>query len=217
LKGEPQLPIARERPEEEAIRSLHEAGDMRLAAARLLEAYGRELFGFLVARLRDREAASEVFSQFTEDLWRGFEAFRWECTARVWSYTLARHAASRYIDDGRRRGRLETPLSHAGPLSEIADKIRTETSTALRSEARSRLAKLREQLSQEDQLLLILRVNRKLAWREIAQILVGDAAVTDSAALEREASRLRKRFQTAKEELRRLVGDRGADRPSRGG
>jgi RNA polymerase sigma-70 factor, ECF subfamily len=212
VNDDSQPPNARERPEETEIRTLHAAGEKRRAAERLIETYGRELFGFLIARLRDRDAASEVFSQFTEDLWRGFEAFRWQCSARVWSYTLARHAASRYIDDCRRRGRLEAPLSHAGPLSEIAEKIRTETETALQSEPQRRLAKLREQLSHEDQLLLILRVNRKLAWREIAQILLGEADATNEGALEREASRLRKRFQIAKIELRRLMGER----PSRG-
>lgn len=70
---------------------------------RIREAYGREILGFLIARLRDRDAASDVFSMFTENVWKGLAGFRWDCTARVWCYALARHAASRYIEDARRR------------------------------------------------------------------------------------------------------------------
>jgi RNA polymerase sigma-70 factor (ECF subfamily) len=97
---------------EARTRGLCEAGDERSA--------GREIFGFLVSRLRDRDAAADVFSTFTEDLWRGLDGFRWQCTARVWAYTLARHATSHYLRDARRRRAREQPLSRAGPLSEIA-------------------------------------------------------------------------------------------------
>jgi RNA polymerase sigma-70 factor (ECF subfamily) len=73
---------------EELERRIHAccvAGDKTQAATLLLEGYGREIFGFLVARLRDRGAADEVFSRFAEDLWRGLEGFGWRCSARVWA------------------------------------------------------------------------------------------------------------------------------------
>ncbi len=194
---------------EQRIRALCEAGDKKRAATLLLEGYGREVFGFLVARLRDREAASDVFSQFTEDLWRGLEGFRWQCSARVWSYTLARHAASRYIDDVRRRRGRNVPLSRAGPLSEIAERIRTGTRAGAQTEARSRIAQLRESLPVDDQTLLILRVNRKLGWREIAQIMLRDGESPDDEALAKEAARLRKRYQLAKDKLRQMAVEQG--------
>jgi RNA polymerase sigma-70 factor, ECF subfamily len=194
---------------EKTIRALCDAGNRKRGATVLLEGYGREIFGFLVARLRDRDAASDVFSQFTEDLWRGLEGFRWQCSARVWSYTLARHAASRYIDDVRRRRGRDIPLSRAGPLSEIAEKIRTRTRTGARTESRSRIAQLRESLPVEDQTLLILRVNRKLGWREIAQIMLRDGETPEDEGLEREAVRLRKRYQLAKDKLRQMAVEQG--------
>ena len=194
---------------EQRIRALCETGDKKRAATLLLEGYGREVFGFLVARLRDREAASDVFSQFTEDLWRGLEGFRWQCSARVWSYTLARHAASRYIDDVRRRRGRNVPLSRAGPLSEIAERIRTGTRAGAQTEARSRIAQLRESLPVDDQTLLILRVNRKLGWREIAQIMLRDGESPDDEALAKEAARLRKRYQLAKDKLRQMAVEQG--------
>ena len=194
---------------EQRIRVLCEAGDRKRAATLLLEGYGREVFGFLVSRMRDRDAASDVFSQFSEDLWRGLEGFRWQCSARVWSYTLARHAASRYIDEARRRRGRNVPLSRAGPLSEIVEKIRTGTRAGARTESRSRIAQLRESLPVDDQTLLILRVNRKLGWREIAQIMLRDGETSGDDDLEREAGRLRKRYQLAKDKLRQMAVEQG--------
>ena len=194
---------------ESQIRTHHDAGDKRRAATLFLEGYGREIFGFLVARLRDRDAASEVFSQFTEDLWKGLDGFRWQCSARVWAYTLVRHAASRYIAGLRKRQAGHVPLSRAGPLSAIEEKIRTATLASARTEARSRLAELRESLPPEDQTLLILRVNRKLDWKEIAQVLSYEGEAVTDEELDKHAARLRKRFQLAKDRLRRLALEKG--------
>src|SRR4029077_4398333 len=103
-------------------------------------------FRFLMSRLRDEQASTDVFSQFTEDVWRGLAGSQWQCSARVWSYTLARHAASRHIDDAQRRRRREAPLSAAGRLSELEQKIRTQTLAEVRTEVKSRFFELREKL-----------------------------------------------------------------------
>lgn len=197
---------------EDRIRALCQGGDKRRGATLLLEGYGRELLGFLIAHLRDDDAAAEVFAQFTEDLWRGLDGFRWQCPARVWSYTLLRHAASRYSKDARRRRGRQVPLSRAGPLSEIQQKVRTETLAALRSESRNRMTELRERLPVDEQTLIILRVNRKMTWKEIAQVMLyeGNAGtVTPDEILAKEAVRLRKRYQLAKGKLRQMAVDQG--------
>ena len=185
-----------------------DAGDEKQAATTLLEGYGREVLGFLITRLRDRDAASEIFSQFTEDLWRGLDGFRWQSTARVWAYTLARHAASRYLRAAHKRPR-NVPLSRAGPMSAIAQKIRTSTMTAFQTESRSRLAQLRENLPAEDQTVLVLRINRKLDWKEIAQVMVEDRGPIPDDALTKEAARLRKRYQLTKDKLRQMAIEQG--------
>jgi RNA polymerase sigma-70 factor, ECF subfamily len=194
---------------EQRIRDRLDSGDKKAAATALLEAYGREVLGFLIARLRDRDAASDVFSMFTEDVWRGIAGFRWQCTARVWCYTLARHGASRYIEDARRRRGRHVPLSRAGPLSALEARIRTATLTAARTEARSKVAQLRESLPPEDQMLILLRVSRKLGWREIAQIMAAEGERVSDADLEKEAGRLRKRYQLAKDRLKRMAVEQG--------
>jgi RNA polymerase sigma-70 factor (ECF subfamily) len=199
---------------EERIRALAEGGDKHAAATALLEAYGRELLGFLIARLRDSDMASEVFSQFTEDLWRGLDGFRWQCSARVWAYALVRHAASRHLKDAHKRRGRQVPFSRAGPLSQLEEKLRTATRTVARTEARSRIAQLREALPPDDQTLIILRVNRKLDWKDIAQVMVYEGEIAPDAALQKEAVRLRKRYQLAKEKLRRMAQEQGLIPPA---
>jgi RNA polymerase sigma-70 factor (ECF subfamily) len=194
---------------ERKIREHADAGDMKRAATTLLQGYGREILGFLIGRLRDREAAADVFSLFTEDLWKGLDGFRWQSSARVWAYAIARHAASRYVEDLQKRRKRQQPLSHAGPLSAIEQKIRTATLAAARTEARSRIARLRESLPVDEQTILILRVNRNLDWKEIAHVMADGGMDLKGAALDKEAARLRKRYQLAKDKLRRMAREQG--------
>ena len=83
--------------------------------------------------------------------------------------------------------------------------MRTATLAALRTETKDRMVKLRERLPPDDQALLILRVNRRLEWKEIAQVMgrAGEAAGDETIA--KEARRLRKRYQLVKDRLRRMA------------
>lgn len=67
------------------------------------------------------------------------------------------------------------------------------------------IRRLREQLSKEEQSLLILRVDRGLDWQDLAPIWAGDR----EDDLAKEAARLRKRFQRTKAKLRRLAEEAG--------
>src|SRR5690242_13030888 len=66
------------------------------AATRALEAYGDEVYGFLINHLGSESDATEVFAQMGEDLWNGLARFGARCSVRTWLYVLARHAASRF-------------------------------------------------------------------------------------------------------------------------
>jgi RNA polymerase sigma-70 factor, ECF subfamily len=200
---------------EREIRAHCEAGQLEKAATRLLESYGPEIFRFLMSRLRDDDAANDVFSQFTEDVWRGLGGFRWQCSVRAWSYTVARHGASRYIADARRRRAREAPLSRAGPLSAIGHKIRTQTMVAMRTESKNKMAELRDQLPIDDQTLLILRITRKLDWKEIARVMIDppEGREPSDREIDQGAARLRKRFQGVKEKLRQMAADGGLVAP----
>jgi RNA polymerase sigma-70 factor (ECF subfamily) len=201
---------------ERAVRARCDAGEYEGAATLVIRGYGRELLGFLVSRLRDTDEAGEVFSDFAEDLWRGLAAFEWRCSMRSWAYTLARHATSRHLGSVRRHRKRHVALSDAPELSRAEKQMRTATLAALRTATKTRIAALRERLPPDDRDLLVLRVNRKLDWREIAHVLLFRGESLSDEALDREAARLRKRFQIVKERLRQMATDDGLLGPETG-
>jgi RNA polymerase sigma-70 factor (ECF subfamily) len=184
---------------EERIAAGLDAGDLQAAATEAVRGYGPEILGYLVAVMRDDEAAYEVFSQFSEDLWRGLSAFRRESSFRTWAYKLAWHATKRYRRDAfRRRAQpLETTQ-----ISKIAAEVRSSTIMYLKTQVKDGVAKLRESLDPQDQTLLILRVDRNLPWSEVAHVMAEQDQKVDEAAL-------RKRFERLKVKLRKLAEQEG--------
>ena len=193
---------------EASIREACERGDFEHAATRLMRCYGPEVQGFLVAFMNDRTAAAEAFSLFAHDLWVALPDFAWRCTARGWAYTLARNAARRHAKSEKRRRVRQVPMPE-GLLSEVAAQSRTRTDAYLKTEVKDRMRELRQRLPAEDQQLLILRVARQLPWTEIAMVMGDDGLAATDAELQREATRLRKRFQIAKDRLRELARSEG--------
>lgn len=186
---------------EERIRDSREKGDLRGAAARAIEGYGSELYGFLVALLRNEDDASEVFSQTSEDLWAGLPRFEGRCSMRTWLYSLARHAAARFRRAPHRRAALHLTPSE---LSDVAQRVRTETQVHLRTDVKNQFAKIRDSLDEDDRALLVLRVDRAMSWADIACVLGGadgSGATAGPEDLAREAARLRKHFQSVKAEI----------------
>jgi RNA polymerase sigma-70 factor (ECF subfamily) len=199
------LPERREELERE-IRTHWERGELQSAAAAAIRGYGPEIFGFLVAFHRHKEDANEVFGAFTERLWRGLPGFEWHCSFRTWAYTIARNTSLTYGREARRRAEMQAPLPDGSQLSALEQPQRSDTASYLKTQRRSRIAALRESLPREDQELLVLRVDRQLAWNDLARVLLHTDeghALTDEV-LKREAARLRKRFQVIKAQLYEL-------------
>jgi len=189
---------------ERDIRDRLAQGDHAGVATLAVRGYGAEIFGFLHAFHRDEQDAAEVFSCFTERLWRDLGRFRGDSSFRTWAYALARHASLNYRRDVLRRAQRQQVLPDDSGLLAVADAVRTATVSYLQTERRSRFAALRESLPREDQELLILRVDRGLEWNELASVLHSDDAPLAGEALRRAAARLRKRFQLLKGRLREL-------------
>jgi RNA polymerase sigma-70 factor (ECF subfamily) len=167
-------------------------GDHAGAATVLVREYGPQLLGYLCSVLRSEADAGEVFSMFSEDLWRGLPGFRRECPVRVWSYRLAWHAAARFLRDPYRgRGRrLETT-----ELSRLVEEVRSSAFLGRDQARQATLERLREGLSPDERALLVLRVDRGLSWGEAALVLADEQeAPVEEAAL-------RKRFERLKEKL----------------
>lgn len=171
-----------------------DSGDIASAATLGVRGYGPQILGYLHAVLRERDLADDAFSVFTEDLWRGIEGFRRGSSFRTWAYKVAYHAALRVLrDPNLRRGvTLGTSLA-----SDLAAEIRSETPLHFRTDVKTSVQRLREELSPEEQTLLVLRIDRGLDWREVADVLDTPEAT------------IRKRFERLRDKLKKLARERG--------
>lgn len=194
---------------ESEIRARCDRADWTGAVETALRGYGAEIFGFLHAFNRNEQDTSEVFSLFSERVWRGLPAFAWGCSFRTWAYAIARNAALSYRQQAKRRDRGRVQLATGSGLANVVDEVRTATVSYLRTQTRSRIAALRESLSEEDQMLLSLRLDRQLQWSELARVLREGEGEPGEEELKRESARLRKRFQAVKERLTELARREG--------
>lgn len=186
---------------EERVKALSQAGELGAAATLAIDAYGPELLRFLGAMLRNEHVATEVFSQTCEDIWKGLPNMQWHSTFRTWAYVVARNACYRHLrSPDRKRAR---PLSALGEAAEAVERVRTATLPHLRTGVKSRVALLRQKLSDSEQELLTLRIDRDLGWLEIAEIT--SDGPRDAASLKRASAALRKRFERVTERLRALA------------
>lgn len=187
---------------ETAIRELCETEDYAAATTRTLETYGVEIRRFFGARMRNDADAEEVFSMFCEDLWTGIPRFAWRCTLRGWAFTIGRHAELRFRSSPARRKGQEITL----PEAMASEKVGSTTAPFQRTEVKLRLREIRSRLDEEDQLILILRVDRGLSFRDVAHVLATAPSLADP---KREEARIRKRFQLIRERLRRWAEEGG--------
>lgn len=195
-----------------AIREAFEARQPALAACKALELYGDEILSFLTSRLPAPSDAREVFSNFAEDMWIGLPKFEWRCSVRTWLYTLARNAAARYMVAPHNRGARHLAISKVEDVSVVVDRLRSSTHMYQQTSVKDQFRLLREQLSEADQTLLILRVDRGMSFRDLAIAMSGDVNL-DDAAIDKEAARLRKAFERLKVELRELAERAGLLKP----
>ena len=190
--------------DEHELTALLRAGALDRAATLALEVYGAELYGFLVSTLRGETDAGEVFAQVSEDLWRGLPQFGARCSVRTWLYVLARNAASRFRRSPWNRG----GLTGESGLDEHIARARSMTQPWQRTDVKDRWRALRDALDPDDQIILVLRVDRELSWEDVARVTLG-TATPDAAALSRETDRVRKRFQLIKADLKRRAEKAG--------
>lgn len=185
---------------DEAVAEALARGDHEEAVRVALAGLERELRGFLFGVLLDRHAADEVLAMFSEDLWKSLDTFEGRASVRTWCYRLARSACARYLRDP--HWRRERPLDLGSNVAAAAP--RTPTPTWRTTPFRDAVTRLREELDPEARSLLILRVDRRMSWREIV-VVQGDA----DAPSPRQEAAVRKRFQRIKEHLARRARQEG--------
>ncbi len=195
---------------EAELRRKVEAGDLDGAMTSAIKGYGPELYGFLAGLARDHDKAGDLFSSLCEQLWKHLANFRWESSFRVWAYAVARNEFLRSLR-GAAKAQRNIPLSRVSSIAAVVDQVRTTTALHLRTEVKDAFARLRESLDPEDHMLLGLRVDRRMAWNDIARVLG-----SPDDAVERDAAALRKRFERLKKRLRELAREHQIGTPDTG-
>ena len=194
---------------ETRIKEAHEAGNITEAANLALETYGQEVLGFIVNCVGYSSDSDDIFSLFCVDFWRGLPGFQWRSSLRTWAYSLARNATARHLASPHRRRERNISLSDAPEVFEVAEKIRTTTAAYLKTTYKKSIRQLRKQLPVSDQMLLVLRVDRNLSWRDIAIVMDGENVSSDEDELKKAETRFRKRFERIKDKLKDLAAANG--------
>jgi RNA polymerase sigma-70 factor (ECF subfamily) len=167
---------------ETELRALFGAGQIDVAIERTVRAYGPELITWLASMFESEADAYDAFSRMCEELCRSYTRFDRRCSIRTWCYMLARHAAFHVRSQPRKR--REVPLSE---LPSVVDAVSHAWNTTRRAKqhAQNIYAEIRQQLDDDDQALLVLRVDRDLAWRDIAIVFLGEEADLDAVTRKR--------------------------------
>lgn len=172
-------------------------GDARGAAVLAIRGLGPQLLRYLRATLRNEDDAADAFSRVAERIWLGISSFQRRSSLHTWALRIAWHAALDVRDDAWKRRARPLPTSEA---SLLADRVRK---SSLREKERrsAALERLRSALSPEEQDLLVLRVDQRLSWAEIADVL--------SEGAEPRPTALMKRFERLKRRVARMARDEG--------
>lgn len=189
---------------ETSVRELIERGDLDEAASLTITHYGPELHGFLCAIARDPDLAAEAFAAASEHVWRGIAKFRWDASLRTWAYQISRNALYQLRRDPRRRAERNLPLSIA---SSIAAVPRSTTAPYQRSEVMAGLRDLIASLDEDEREILILRLDRRMSWKDIARTMAADDE--PASTLHQRCAALRKRYERTKSLLKKLALERG--------
>jgi RNA polymerase sigma-70 factor, ECF subfamily len=185
--------------DEARLRRLVEADRAGEAMQELLEQHGAAFYGYIVGLVGDDALAADAFQLFSLRLWRALPQFQWRSQLKTWAYAIARNAAYRTAQDPYRKRSERLGTVEQEQLS--AKWARTSTARWRQTGERQRLWELIEGLPPEDRELLILRLGRKMPWREIAAVL--NDGETDPKVLKTKAASARKRFERVKERLKR--------------
>lgn len=193
---------------EEGIAAAWARGDHAAAATLTFELYSAEILAFLGTRMNPSDA-DEVFGAFAEKLWAGLPGFQWRSSMRSWAYRLARNAAIDHARGAHNRGGRFVGLSGHDGVLDALDRARTATAAYRRTEVKTKMQQLRAALPPDDQMLLVLRVDRGMGFRELAEAMADGERALDPADITRDAARLRKRFERVKARLREMAEAEG--------
>ena len=186
-------------------RGLLAQGEIDLAVHAALEAFGPEVFGFLVGVVDDVGKASVLYAQMAQRVANELAVFRWDVGLRRWMYGLARSELlegrlRRRADVLLRDGAARTTVDRTSPPDTASPSLTPVDTSSWRPRLLlDAVRAVRKALSEEERELLILRVDRGFSFVDIAAMELGTAATP----LDRR--RRAKELRTKLLELRRQI------------
>ncbi|NOY25087.1 MAG: sigma-70 family RNA polymerase sigma factor [Oligoflexia bacterium] len=173
------------------------AGETQAGVALAIDSYGPSLFGYLASRL-SREVAEDAFQDLCEQILLAAPRFEGRCSFRVWAFHLARGVRCKVARDPyRRRG---SRLSDSQLQGLVERSARTVTAEWRRTDRQVALLQACQALAEEDQAVLLLRIDQQMSWLDVARVIFGQSQ--SQPELRRQAACLRKRFERTKDKLR---------------
>jgi RNA polymerase sigma-70 factor (ECF subfamily) len=174
---------------------------MNRAVEHALRGYGPEFRRLMAAILRDEGRVQDAFSLFCECLLKGLPDFRWESSFRTWANRMARNCCYKVVNAPAVRHK-HVSLS-ALPERPVAR--HSSTNPWLRTTMKDRFRSLRERLDPQEQRLLVLRVEQRLPWPEVVQMMSEPGESMTCEMRTRKATAMRQQFQRIKTRLRSLA------------
>ena len=188
------------------------SGDIKKAAVMALygdgendgqDGHGHHIYAWLRGVMKDDHDADEVFNEFFLAVFEDIGSYRGDGPLKSWLYRVARNTAHTFWRN--RNQRREVPL---GVDDEVIQKARTSTKEWKKSTVKDAFQLLRLELSEEEQTLLILRVDRDMDWEDVARVFIDVNESTPSDALPKEVNRLKQQFSRVKKKLKKLAIER---------
>lgn len=185
---------AREAIETE-IGRLMERRDWNSAVDAAISAYGPEILGYLRSVLRSSALAEEALQAFGLALAKGMPDFKRTCEFRLWAYVVAKNEALRVLKKERKYTALDSAARDQIPAPSVYQPETWERTVKTRI-----MDCIRARLSADDLEVIVLHVDRGMAWDDIACIL-------STANAPVKANTLAQRFRRAKEHARRIAAE----------
>jgi RNA polymerase sigma-70 factor (ECF subfamily) len=154
--------VDRPRPSDDELRALLDAGELRRAAAWLVEQHAHEVLALCRALVRDEAAAEDLAQETFGRAFAGLAGFRGEASARTWLLTIARHGCIDHL-----RARHRDPWAGAGDADPDALADDAPLPPELLGRRRAVAAALAE-LSEGERALVVLRFGHGFDYAELA-------------------------------------------------
>ncbi len=157
-------------PSEQALLVRLRAGD-RAAFAGFVAQHQRPLFAVVWRYVRNDQDAQDVVQAAFLRAWQGLPTFRGDASLRTWLYRIAVNLALNHKRDAAARPNGEIPEHAASAEPPVPARL-------AEAELHDRLLAAVEELPKKQRLVVELRVQQELSFREVADVV---ASTEDSA------------------------------------